>query len=287
MKKLAFIAILGIFTLTLSVSAQNSWSATRQERGQASDLKSEELRLNDEIRRMRLQIGDSGNLVQEIKDLKLEIKSLVQDSVLAANGGKYPRNASKNTKFLASTTKDLYFSREKMVLLQKDTTDMAKKNLNIRSTINSKYARLAEIQRFRQEQFDKIALSTDIPKEMGKTTMQRRQQSNVVRREELTFQKLANNPVIGDSSGYQGIIKNMSKWKGVTFRIVSKNGGESKSFYVGPNGSVRDKLIPGIYTVSFLDGNKKLSPDIEISSGVTIDSFDGEPCHWFAYWPGR
>jgi hypothetical protein len=113
-----------------------------------------------------------------------------------------------------------------------------------------------------------------------------RVETNEARREELTFQKLKQNPVIGDSLGLMGIISN-KYYMPITFKFSPLDGGESKSLLVGSGRIITEKLIPGKYLVHYLNGGREICEPQKMTVSSVINSYDGIDCHWFAYMPSR
>ncbi|MFA5131659.1 MAG: hypothetical protein WC467_04600 [Patescibacteria group bacterium] len=107
---------------------------------------------------------------------------------------------------------------------------------------------------------------------------------NSAKREDLTFRKLENNPVYGDSSGFMGIISNQY-FVPVIFRFKSLDGGENKELLIGPGKIIEEKLIPGTYEVTFWNGSRQIGTPSKFTVDAVITKYDGAPCHWWAYQP--
>ena len=123
------------------------------------------------------------------------------------------------------------------------------------------------------------------PKELTGREEYRRLRGNVIRRQELTFQKIALSPVYGDKvNGFEGIIANFYVVP-ITFQFVPLNGGEGKSILVDGGKTVKEKLIPGNYRVHFLNGGKELCPPSDFTVDNVVQQYNGESCHWFTYMP--
>ena len=169
-------------------------------------------------------------------------------------------------KDLVKTTIDS--TRVKSVALDSANTDVAKHEVEVK---------VADV---------RTNPDNPIPFVMTRLQMRRRLQSNVIRRQELVFKKLEQNPVYGSELGFKGIIDNKYAYP-VTFKFTPLDGGESKSVFVLAGKMQIETLVPGTYAVQFLDGGRELCSPSIFTVNAVINSYGGTPCHWFAYMPSR
>lgn len=100
----------------------------------------------------------------------------------------------------------------------------------------------------------------------------------------LTFQKLKNNPVLGDTLSLKGIISNQYVVP-VAFKFTPLDGGESKTLLVGPGKVIEESLVPGKYQVTFWNGGRQIGQPSTFTVNAVVTSYDGAPCHWWVYQP--
>jgi hypothetical protein len=145
--------------------------------------------------------------------------------------------------------------------------------------------------------FDQYVANTNVPKELTPReerrrlrglhiTREDRVETNITRREELTFKKYESNPVIGDKQGFMGIIANDYSVP-LIFKFEPLDGGESISPLVKARTMEEHKLIPGKYRVRFLNGGKEICDPIIISVNSVVTTYAGISCHWYTYMPSR
>ncbi len=189
------------------------------------------------------------------------------------------------------TTDGLAGIAERESLLKSDSAILAylksqnKTTAAVRATVDEYWHRQAKYDRAYDSIMYADVTNIGVPKEMTPRQENRRTRANVVRREELVYQKLASNPVLGNGTeGLGGIISNQYIVP-VIFKFTPQNGGESKSILVEPQGIIEDNLIPGLYLVSFWDGGRQLGHPIQITVNAAVMNYNGLECHWFVYMP--
>ncbi len=161
---------------------------------------------------------------------------------------------------------------------------------------------IAQLEAQKNAIFQAYVVDTKVPKELSPKELRRRDrgfdarhqdltanreeriETNSAKREDLTFRKLENNPVYGDSSGFMGIISNQY-FAPVIFRFRSLDGGENKDLLLGPGKVVEEKLIPGTYVVTFWSGARQIGEASKFTVDAVVTKYDGAPCHWWAYQP--
>ena len=163
--------------------------------------------------------------------------------------------------------------------------------------IKSLSAQLVEYKSDREVIFQNYIADSGTQKELGCVQTKRlfrglavrhadRIETNEARREELTFDKLKQNPVYGDSLGLSVIIAN-KYWMPITFQFTPMDGGESKSILVYPGKVIKKMFVPGKYLVSYLNGGREICESRQVTVNAVINDYNGMDCHAFVYMPSR
>jgi len=126
-----------------------------------------------------------------------------------------------------------------------------------------------------------------IPREMRVLTKNRRQRSNVIRREELVLSKIESNinqevDATPSEGGYKIIFDNQYGLN-TTFILKGLDGGQRLSVNVAPKTKERHHVIPGNYLVEYYVGGRKLSTVTKLTVDGEIHYYETEPCYGFAY----
>ena len=155
----------------------------------------------------------------------------------------------------------------------------------VKADIDRWWSNADRMDRIRDSIMHAYVTNSSLPEEMTEREESRRLRSEVIKRQELTFQKIALSPVYGDKvNGFEGIIANLYIVP-ITFQFVPLNGGEGKSILTDAGKTVKEKLIPGNYRVHFLNGGTEICRPIDITVDAVVQQYKGEACHWFVYLP--
>lgn len=274
MKTTVFSFILAIFMASTSfVSAQ-----TRQENRQIRDLEAEITRLQSQANRLKNQQEDTTYLVALERRVSSSIAALTSDTADPSDVASYQRAQVQ--------------LREKQALLtqiRNDRKQASVANQSLQLEINGLYARISQLESSRRAIFDRYATTEDIPRELTQNTMRRRQQSNVVRREELSLEVLKNLPVYGDTVGevirFKVIVENNLIFD-ATFDIVPIDGGLSLPVVVPPNSKETIFLVPGNYMVLCTNNaTGKIVGAKAMGVDRMVKIVKGEECHGFTASP--
>ncbi|MCX6794989.1 MAG: hypothetical protein NTY31_03350 [Candidatus Falkowbacteria bacterium] len=132
--------------------------------------------------------------------------------------------------------------------------------------IDGRKEKIADLKQERENIFRRYATASDVPKELSRRELNRRQRAYVIRREDLVLQKVEANisssasPSINPSNspttnaGYKIILANDYVLP-TLFTISPLNGGDKTSALVDPRQTTEMYLLPGVYEVSFFSGN--------------------------------
>jgi len=245
---------------------------TRQEKNQLALLESEIVRLENII------VQDTKTLEKDKHEVQFELWKELRRLELQAD----PRRAA--------SVAEIEWAKNEMerIKLQIDSVE----SISPSQDFEFKKTQLTQLQDQR-DQLIQTYLFPDqtIPKEMGKLTKSRRQNSNVIRREELVLVKIENN--IGgtgaainpndEATGYKVIFDNKYSLS-TTFALVPLNGGEKLSINLAPRTRADSYVLPGKYLVEFYVNGRKRD---ELTSPLTIDGtshqYEGESCFGFVY----
>ena len=273
--------------IVASVSAFAQMSSTDKEKIHALDKEISQLQKLIDVRNSELI-----NLIDYTKEIKLsgiELDSLKLSSPKTVYGLKLKDQSLKEkNEFLKSLKK------------RQAKFEMEKWKFEDVKTLGSS---LESYKVTKESILQHYLASSETPKELGCAQERRlyrgltyshdnRIETNEARREDLTFQKLKKNPLIGDSLGLMGIIVNKF-YLPISFKFTSLDGGENKSILVGPGKMVKEKLITGNYLVTCFDGGRQIGKSREVSCNSILNRYVDKinnqdvdiSCHWYVFMP--
>jgi hypothetical protein len=281
-----------VFLIALIVWSINSFAQmSTADKAKVSFLNKEIGRLQRLIDARNFELVNLIDYTKEIKLAEVEIDSLKSSSPKTVYGLKFKGQALKErAEFLKS--------------LKKKQVEFEMKKWKIEDTKTLSLS-LDDYKASRESILQRCLSDSETPKELGCIQEKRlyrgleykhadRVETNEARRENLTFEKLKKNSIIGDSLGLMGIIIN-KYYVPITFKFTSLDGGENKSILVGPGKVIQWKLITGNYLVTCFDGGRQLGQPREVSANTVlnryVDKVDNHDvdieCHWYAYMPSR
>ena len=233
------------------------------------------------LNRLNTELANLIDYSGEIKKINKEIDSLNKVSPLTGYGQKLKDMA------LEQKTKELKLLFKKQSRFSSSSWKQVERD--------SLMARVKRYENQKNNIFESYITDNSVPKELTPREEDRRErglnierqttkQNNIARRENLTFDKLDANPILGDKYGFKGFISN-DYGTPVIFKFTPLDGGESVSPLVAAHSLVEQKLIPGLYQVSFFSGGRELGKPIQISVNTVITTYKGVTCHWYVYMP--
>lgn len=106
-----------------------------------------------------------------------------------------------------------------------------------------------------------------------------------IQQNKLALKKLGSQPAQvafkdGVSQGYSGLVVNLSKYTRYNFII---SGPERKGYFLGPNESVKDNLIPGTYSCAVYRAGRQMGEPWIFHVTAQKHIFMGEEYHWYLY----
>lgn len=214
-------------------------------------------------------------LDNEIEKTKKEI-SILEKSLLSDYSDKIDELDIKNV----SLTKRIVLEKDSLRReVLKDSLRINKKTVALLSgksipvdqdavqyEIGGKTKKITDLEQERENIFRRYATASDVPKELSRRELNRRQRAYVIRREDLVLQKVEANisssasPSINPSNspttnaGYKIILANDYVLP-TLFTISPLNGGDKTSALVDPHQTTEMYLLPGVYEVSFFSGD--------------------------------
>lgn len=264
MKKVIFLSVL-MLVVTFSSSV---FSQTNHEKRQLSILESEIDKTQSELVKLEKEFQNEKKM--EIFELKKQIRNTQRN----AN----PRVATDFNQ------PDLAKAEIENLNSKIDSIDLVISTFEIDMKIDD----LENLQAKRTEMIDAwVKPENSIPKEMRASTKNRRQRSNVVRREELVLSKIESNinqqvAPASSGGGYKIIFDNQYSLN-TTFVLKGIDGGQRLAVSVAPRTKERHFVVPGNYLVEYYVGGRK-SPSV---TKLTVDGethyYETEPCFGFAY----
>jgi hypothetical protein len=244
------------------------YGQTRHEKNQLNILESEISKVESVIDKLENKLE---------KEKKLEIFVLKKKISIAKKYGD-PRVA---TDFAQVNT-----VKAENVLLNAKIDSI--ESINSTIEINLRKTDLVSLQLEREEMITAwTSPQYSIPREMRVITKNRRQRSNVVRREELVLSKIESNlnqSVIPTSTegGYKIIFDNQYSLN-TTFILRGVNGGSKLAVSIAPKQKERHYVIPGNYLVEYYVGGRKLSTVSKLTVDGEVAYYESEPCFGFVY----
>lgn len=268
MKKLVFFLVSIFMIMTTTVVGQ-----TVQQRKQIRDLNLAISREKNEIAKLE------GELVPDYSGKIAKIKKEI-DSLEAVF------NASSSKEEIEKITQQIE-GRNKTVLFLERKPD-AGGNKFWHAQIEAKNKKIADFENQRDNIFLAYATTTEVPMEISPRETRRRARSNYLRREELVLEKIEGNLTTinpaGQTAGYKVILHNMYILP-ITFYICPMDGGDKKSVNLEPNKKTETYLVPGRYTVTFLNGGTIIGGSRLMTVDGSTHNYQGEECFAFAYMP--
>lgn len=171
----------------------------------------------------------------------------------------------------------------------------------VQSDIVAKKAKIADLERERENIFRRYATASDVPKELAPREFRRRQRADFLkiteRKDEIIIKKIearisspssSISPSIDPSgspvanAGYKVIVANDYPLP-IMFTFHPLDGRQDESQLVSPSKKEVKYLLPGKYIVSFEGGGNSLDRLLTIDG--TTQVFKGEDCFGFAYMP--
>lgn len=245
---------------------------TRQERNQLNLLENEIANLQTEV------IQQEKFLEREKHEVQFELWKELRRLEIQAD----PRRAA--------SIDEIEWTKTEMgrIKLQIDSVE----SISSSQELEFKKTQLAQFQDQRDQLIQNYLFpDQSIPKEMGNLTKNRRQNSNVIRREELVLAKIENN--IGgpyaavdpnvEPTGYKVIFDNKYSLS-TTFVLLPMNGGEKIAINLAPRSRTDNYILPGKYLVEFYVNGRRRD---DLTSPLTIDgsshSYEGESCFGFVF----
>jgi len=154
--------------------------------------------------------------------------------------------------------------------------------------LESKRRQVADLRNERNNIFLGYATATEVPQEISKRILKRRQRANILRREELVLYKIENDLGAVDPSeqhsGYKIILDNNYS-DPVVFLIIPDNGGNRMAACVASRQKTTVYLLPGDYTVVFEINGRAVGCPKRMSVTGATHIYQGEECFAFAYMP--
>lgn len=230
--------------------------------------------LEEEIGDVEKEIYKFGEELQKEKRLKIfQLKKKISDSKKYGD----PRVAADfNQVNIAKTEQDYLNAKIDSIESINSTYEIQLKNAYLDKLQNKRVEMIASWTR----------PNNSIPREMRVITKNRRQRSNIVRREELVLSKIEGNikQVKAESSegGYKIIFDNQYSLN-TTFILRGVDGGQRLSVSVAPKTKERHNVIPGNYLVEYYVGGRKSSTVSKLTVDGEIHYYETEPCFGFAY----
>lgn len=233
------------------------------------------------LNRLNSELANLVDYSGEVKKINREIDSLNKVSPLTGHGQKLKDLA------LAQKTKELKQIYKKQSRFSSSSWKQVERD--------SLAARVKRYENQKNNIFESYITDNSVPKELTPREEDRRErglnirkqdriETNSAKREDLVFNKLKDNPVLGDKYGFKGFVANDYATP-VVFKFTPLDGGESKSPLVAAHSLLEEKLIPGIYQVSFFSGGRELGKPIVVSVNSVITTYNGISCHWYVYMP--
>ena len=274
-KKMFFLTV--VMMAAVSVYGQMS----SYDKNKIKDVNQEIGRLEKQIAERNIEIVDIIDYGPNIKIVQHEIDSISKLTFATDLGN------SDKAKTLTAKNKTLHAFVIKQNASKNNFWKIADRDSMLVKVTRYKALRDEIFQRYTAKTLPEELSSYELAKRLRGVELERtiRLENERARRAELTFKKLKNNKVIGDSiNGFTGVIANRY-WRSIKFQFVPLDEGEHKSIEVGPGRIITEKLIPGRYLVHFFDGDKELGQPKKMTVGLEVTSYDGIDCHWFAYMP--
>ncbi len=124
----------------------------------------------------------------------------------------------------------------------------------------------------------------EIPREMKSVQKKRRQNSNVIRREELVLSKIETNLETvapnGNPIGYKIILDNKYSLS-TTFYLHPTDGGEKKAIAISPRTKEAHYLLPGVYIVETYTNGHQDGPPRRLTIDGQVHNYETETCFGF------
>ena len=247
-------------------------SQTRQQTKQVRALDQEISRLK--LDKIRLERQIQPNYAEEIKRLSCEIDSLAKMSL---EGLTLPE--------IAKMEQETNKKRDLLALYEEKALN-AQNNPQLKKQIVEKDSEISFFKGEREKIFLEFATSNQIPREMTDRIKGRRQNANVLRREEMVIEKVEGNlgsvnPQENSNGGYLVILSNQN-YNDVNFSIQPIDGGDKVGHVLKGKTNLDIYLIPGRYLVTAtVGGIKKLDPIIINITGEKMTIF-GRECFSYA-----
>lgn len=253
------------FVLVASLG-QDVWAQTRQEKKQMSHIEREISRLESQLKDLQKDLEKEK--ASELYELKRELKEVEQMA-----------DPSQNEDFDSVAEAQ---ARKEEILDEIEDVEAISSSM----AIDIKREEIGRMEEERQKIIQAwIRPSHSIPREMTAVTRNRRQNSNVARREDLVLSKIEENinqavsPACSEG-GYKVIFDNKYNLN-TTFILKGLDGGQRLAISMAPKTKERHNILPGKYLVEYYVSGHRMNSLDRLTIDGEIHYYESEPCFGF------